>query len=94
MKTMSFYTSNGCTGSNYDSELSTKEIAKKVRAFAKKNFPCFKISIRTEWSMYADSVHIELKSGACAPFIEASKQRKKPKKKRKYSTVLQMATDV
>ena len=70
---MNFYTANGWAGSNYDSKLSTKEIAAKVRAFAKKNFPGFKFSIRTEWSMYTDSMYIELKAGTCIPFIEGSR---------------------
>lgn len=73
MKAMSFYTANGWAGSNYDSKLSTKEIAANVRAYAKKNFPGFKFSVRSEWSMYADSMYIELKSGPCVPFIEGSR---------------------
>lgn len=73
MKAMNFYTANGWAGSNYDSKLSTKEIAAKVRSFAKKNFPGFKFSIRTEWSMYTDSLHIELKEGTCIPFVEGSR---------------------
>lgn len=63
METMNFYTQNGWAGSNYDSKLSTKEIAAKVRSYAKMNFPDFKFSIRTEWSMYTDSMYIELKEG-------------------------------
>ncbi len=70
---MNFYTANGWAGSNYDSKLQTKDIAKKVREFAKKNFPAFKFSVRTEWSMYTDSMYIVLKSGPCAPFVEGSK---------------------
>lgn len=73
MKAMNFYTANGWAGSNYDSKLSTKEIAAKVRAYAKKNFPGFKFSVRSEWSMYADSMAVELKSGPCVPFIEGSR---------------------
>ena len=73
MKAMSFYTANGWAGSNYDSKLSTKEIAAKVRAYAKKNFPRFKFSVRSEWSMYTDSMYIELKSGPCVPFVEGSR---------------------
>lgn len=73
MKTMNFYTANGWAGSNYDSKLSTKEIAARVRAFAKKNFPGFKFSIRTEWSMYTNSMYIELRAGTCIPFIEGSR---------------------
>lgn len=73
MKAMSFYTANGWAGSNYDSKLTTKEIAAKVRAYAKKNFPGFKFSVRSEWSMYTDSMYIELKSGPCVPFIGGSR---------------------
>lgn len=73
MKAMNFYTANGWAGSNYDSKLSTKEIAAKVRSYAKKNFPDFKFSIRSKWSMYADSLYIELNGGPCIPFIEGSK---------------------
>ena len=60
-------------GSNYDSKLSTKEISAKVRSYAKKNFPEFKFSVRSEWSMYTDSMYIELKSGPCVPFVEGSR---------------------
>lgn len=70
---MNFYTANGWAGSNYDSKLSTKEIAAKVRAFAKKNFPEFKFSVRSDWSMYTDSMYIELKEGVCIPFVEGSR---------------------
>lgn len=70
---MNFYTSNGFAGSNYDSKLSTKEIATKVMAFAKKNFPGFKFSITSKWSMYTDSMHIELKEGIFIPFVDGSR---------------------
>lgn len=74
---MNFYTQNGWAGSNYDNKLQTKDIAKKVREFAKKNFPAFKFSVRTEWSMYTGSMYIVLKSGPCAPFVEGSKLAKR-----------------
>lgn len=73
MKAMNFYTANGWAGLNYDSKLSTKEIAAKVRSYAKKNFPEFKFSVRSEWSMYTDSMYIELKSGPCVPFAKGSR---------------------
>lgn len=73
MKAINFYTQNGWAGSNYDSKLSTKEIAAKVRSYVKKNFPEFKFSVRSEWSMYTDSMYIELKSGPCVPFVEGSR---------------------
>lgn len=73
MKAINFYTANGWAGSNYDSKLSTKEISAKVRIFAKKNFPDFKFSVRTERSMCTDSMYIELKAGTCIPFVEGSR---------------------
>lgn len=73
METMNIYTANGWAGTNYNSKLSTKEIAAKVRSYAKKNFPDFKFSIRTEWSMYTNSMYIELKEGTCIPFAEGSR---------------------
>lgn len=73
MKAMNFYTQNGWAGSNYDSKLSIKEISAKVRSYAKKNFPEFKFSVRSEWSM----LYIELKSGPCVPFVEGSRSAKR-----------------
>lgn len=73
MKAMNFYTANGLAGSNYDSKLSTKEICSKVRSYAKKHFPEFKFSVRSEWGMYPGSMYIELKSGPCVPFVEGSR---------------------
>lgn len=70
---MNFYTQNGWVGLNYDRKLQTKDIAAKVRAFAKKNFPAFKFSITSRWSMYTDSLYIVLKSGPCVPFIKGSR---------------------
>ena len=70
---MNFYTQNGWAGSNYDRKLQTKNVAAKVRAYAKKNFPEFKFSITSRWSMYTDSLYIVLKSGPFVPFIEGSR---------------------
>lgn len=75
-KKPNYYTANGWTGSNFDRKLSTKVIAAKIRAFARKNFPGFKLSICSEWSMYTDSITIELKAGLCLPFIEGSRSSK------------------
>lgn len=72
MRAMNFYTATGWAGSNYDSKLSTKEISARVRSYAKKHFPEFKFSVRSEWSMYTGSMYIELKSGPCVPFVEGS----------------------
>lgn len=73
MNSMNFYTQNGWAVSSYDSKLSTKGIAAKVRSYAKKDFPEFKFPVRSEWSMYTGSMYIELKTGPCVPFIEGSR---------------------
>lgn len=73
MEKMNFYTQNGWCGSNYDNKLTTKDIAKKVREFAKKNFPNFVFSVTSRWSMYTDSMYIVLKAGTVAPFVEGSR---------------------
>lgn len=74
MKTpINFYTQNGWDGSNYDRNLSTREIAAKVRTYAKNKYPDFKFSIRYKWSLYADALYIELKSGTCRPFVGGSR---------------------
>ena len=54
MSKMNFYTQNGWCGSNYNNKLQTKDIAKKVREFAKKNFPGFKFSVRTECTLHGE----------------------------------------
>lgn len=47
--TREFYTQNGWKGSRYDSHLSTTEIAKKVREYAKYAYPDFKFSISCKY---------------------------------------------
>ena len=47
--TRHFYTQNGWQGSRYDSSLSTTDIAKKVREYAKYSYPDFKFSISCKY---------------------------------------------
>lgn len=68
----SFYTPNGWAGSNYDRNLSGKEIAAKVRAYVKENYPDFKFSIRSKWGMQADSIYITLISGPVPAIMEGN----------------------
>lgn len=58
-----FYTHNGWAGSNYDQNLTAKEIAVKIRSFLKKEFPAFKFSVRSKWGMQADTIYITIQSG-------------------------------
>jgi hypothetical protein len=83
MKAMNFYTANGWAGSNYDSKLSTKEVAANVRSYAKKNFPDFKFSVRSEWSMYTDSMYIE---SYYTPMAEGMEFYEKKVKGKRYIT--------
>ena len=46
------------TGSNYNSSLTTKEIAQRVREYVKKNFPGYKFSVRSSYN----SIDVEMKS--------------------------------
>ena len=47
-----FYTANGWEGKNYDRNLTTQEIAKRVREYAKKNWPGWKFSIRCKFATH------------------------------------------
>lgn len=67
-----FYTQNGWAGSNYDQKLGTKEIAVKVRAFLKKEFPGFKFSVRSKWGMTADTLYITILSGPIQALCEGN----------------------
>lgn len=55
-----FYTQNGWAGSNYDYNLSMKDIANKVRNFCKEIFPECKFSITTEGNYAYDKINIAL----------------------------------
>ena len=68
-----FYTQNGWEGSNYDSNLKTKDIAAKVREYARKKYPEFKFSVRSGWSTYTGTITISLTGGKCYPFVEGSR---------------------
>lgn len=58
-----FYTANGWEGKNYNSNLTTQEIAKRVREYAKKNWPGWKFSIRCKFASMCSEIQIELKGG-------------------------------
>lgn len=69
MKKTSFYTSNGWAGKNYDSDLTGKEIAAKVRQYAKENHPEYNFSITRGWSGSSMIIKIRIKGGPRAPFV-------------------------
>lgn len=55
-----FYTANGWSGSNYDFNLTLKEIAKIVRTYLKKNYPTCKFSVRTKYASMCQELHVDL----------------------------------
>lgn len=55
-----FYTANGWKGSRYDSSLSLKEIAQRVRSFVKEAFPTYRFSVRTEYASMCKELHVEM----------------------------------
>ena len=67
-----FYTSNGWAGKNYDRNLKGKDIAAKVRAFVKNEFPDFKFSIRSKFGMQADTIYITVLSGPIPALCEGN----------------------
>lgn len=71
-KKYNFYTQNGWAGSNYDRKLGAKEVAVKVRAFLKKEFPGFKFSVRSKWGMHADTLYITILSGPIMGLCEGN----------------------
>lgn len=55
-----FYTANGWSGSNYDSNLTLKEIAKAVRIYVKEKYPACKFSVRTKYASMCQELHVDL----------------------------------
>lgn len=64
-----FYTANGWKGSRYDSNMSLKEIAQRVREFVKEAFPTYRFSVRTSYASMCQELHVEMKESP-APVIK------------------------
>lgn len=61
-----FYTQNGWEGSNYDSSLSTKDIAALVREYCKQNWNQWRFSIRCHFASMCSEISVQLKGGPIA----------------------------
>lgn len=55
-----FYTDYGWAGSNYNGNLSLKEIAKIVRTYIKEKYPLYKFSVRTSYSSMCQELHVDI----------------------------------
>ena len=72
MSLINFYTQNGWEGKNFNYNLSTKDIAEKVREFCKKTYPGWKFSVRIHSFSGGSEINIDLKGGPFAcPIINA-----------------------
>lgn len=75
-----FYTRNGWKGSNYNIDLSLKEIAKIVRTYIKEKYPTYKFSVRTLYASMCQELYVELKESPVEiykPFEELTEEDKK-----------------
>lgn len=55
-----FYTAYGWAGSNYNGNLSLKEIAKIVRTYIKEKYPLYKFSVRTSYASMCQELHVDI----------------------------------
>ena len=58
-----FYTANGWGGSRYDCNLSTKDIAARVREYVKIQWPGWKFSVRCKYASMCSEIMVSLKGG-------------------------------
>ena len=61
-----FYTQYGFKGRNYDRNLSTKDIAQKIREYVKAAYPDCKFSITTHYASMCSEIRVALMSGPYA----------------------------
>lgn len=61
-----FYTQHGFKGRNYDSNLSTKDIAQRIREYVKTSYPDCKFSITTHYASMCSEIRVALMSGPYA----------------------------
>ena len=64
-----FYTQYGFKGRNYDSNLSTKDIAQKIREYVKTAYPDCKFSITTHYASMCSEIRVALMSGPYAALV-------------------------
>ncbi len=67
-----FYTEYGWQGERYDSNLTLKEIAVKVREFIKIYFNDFKFSVRTAYASMCQELRVAITEVPCEPYKSLS----------------------
>ncbi|MDR1541324.1 MAG: hypothetical protein LBU32_25685 [Clostridiales bacterium] len=70
-----FYTQNGWKGKNYDSILSTIDIAKLIRQYVKQAYPLHKFSVTRQYFAGGSSIHVALMEAPHPVFAEGKSPR-------------------
>lgn len=70
-----FYTQYGFKGRNYDSNLSTKDVAQKIREYVKAAYPDCKFSITTHYASMCSEIRVALMSGPYAALINGKEHK-------------------
>jgi hypothetical protein len=63
-----FYTQCGWEGSNYNGNLSLKEIAQIVRGYVKEKYPTFRFSVRTHYASMCEELMVSLTQAPFEPY--------------------------
>lgn len=66
-----FYTQCGWKGSNYNINLSLKEIAAIVRGYVKEKYPTFRFSVRTHYASMCEELFVSLTQAPFDPYKTA-----------------------
>lgn len=70
-----FYTQNGWEGTNYDRTLSTKDIAARIREYAKQAWPTYRFSVTTQYFSGGSSISITLTEGPEEVLIDPTDEK-------------------
>lgn len=82
-----FYTQNGWAGDNYDRNLTTKDIAERIRAYVKEVYPTYKFSVTTKYFSGGSEINVCLMEAPEEVFI------KLPSRGEKYLQIHSMRED-
>lgn len=64
-----FHTQYGFKGRNYDSNLSTKDVAQRIREYVKTSYPDCRFSITTHYASMCSEISVALMSGPYAALV-------------------------
>lgn len=82
-----FYTQNGWAGDNYDINLSTKDIADRIRSYVKEAYPTYKFSVTCKYFSGGSEINVALMEAPVDVFV------KMPERGEKYMELHHMRKD-